>query len=49
MGDVLGRALRLEEVEAFTGIARRIAALVLREDALDAAYETGRDPSAGSG
>lgn len=35
---VLGRSLRADEVEAFTAMARRIAALLLLEDALDANY-----------
>ena len=36
---LLGRALTLDEVKTFTAIARRIAALVLMRDALDANYK----------
>jgi len=36
---LLGRGLRIEEVEYVTGMARRIAALVLLEPDLDANYE----------
>lgn len=36
--NVLGRPLRLEEIELFAGIARRIAALLLLESELDANY-----------
>ena len=35
---LLGRTLTLDEVKTFTAIARRIAALVLMRDALDANY-----------
>lgn len=37
--DVLGRALTLDEVEEVTNIARRIAAILLLEPALDANYQ----------
>jgi hypothetical protein len=37
--DVLGRALRPDEIETFRSIARRIAALLLLDDALDANYD----------
>jgi hypothetical protein len=35
----LGRDLRPEEVHAFTGIARRIGALILMEPELDGNYQ----------
>lgn len=41
--DVLGRPLRLEEVQEVTDMIRRIAAILLLSDALDANYRTVRD------
>jgi hypothetical protein len=38
--EVLGRTLTPEEAREFTTIARRIAALVLKESALDVNYKT---------
>jgi hypothetical protein len=37
--EILGRGLTTDEVHAVTGIARRIAAIVLVEPKLDASYK----------
>jgi hypothetical protein len=37
--ELLGRALRVEEVQEVTGMSRRIAALLLLQPSLDASYE----------
>ena len=41
--DILGRPLRLEEVREVTDMIRRIAAILLMGDALDANYRAARD------
>ncbi len=43
---LLGRSLRVEEVQEVTAMARRIAALVLLQPSLDANYESVKASSA---